>query len=160
MSLAYNVPYESYPPSIYAPPVAPATGATAGIPGTFTPAGSTPPADVAGMAGLVASPLTAWTVGQYVQTRTSGAAGQSSWSGTSWVGGAAPVAADKASASPGDSFTPESSIIGSTVTQAAKLEGLGYVADPTTEWAAGEQITVNGYAFHWDGAVWQPGAAP
>lgn len=100
MSLADFGVYESYPPSVLhpAPPVIPATGATAGIPGTFTPAGSTPPADVSGMAGLVASPLTAWTSGQYVQTGTAGAAGRSSWSGTDWVGGAAPLAEEDAPA--------------------------------------------------------------
>lgn len=83
---------QSYPPSVFAPPpvVVPATGATAGIPGVFTPAGSTPPANLAGMAGLVATPATPWTTGQYVQTGTAGAAGRATWSGTDWVGGAAP----------------------------------------------------------------------
>jgi hypothetical protein len=84
---------QSYPPSLWAPPVPPvipATGATAGIPGSFTPPGSTPPANVAGMAGIVASPTTPWTTGQFVQTGTAGAAGRTSWSGTDWVGGVAP----------------------------------------------------------------------
>jgi hypothetical protein len=83
---------ESYPPSIYetAPPVVPATGATAGIPGSWTPAGSTPPADVASIGAIVASPASAWTTGQYVQTGTIGAAGRACWTGTGWVGGAAP----------------------------------------------------------------------
>jgi hypothetical protein len=83
---------QSLPPSLYAPPVVPATGATAGIPGTFTPPGSTPPADVAGMAGLVASPTSAWTTGQYVQTGTAGTGGRAHWSGTGWVAGAAAAA--------------------------------------------------------------------
>lgn len=86
---------QSYPPSIYVPPVpppVPATGATAGIPGTWTPVDSVPPADVAGAAGIVASPLTAWTTGQYVQTGTAGAAGRTYWDGTDWVAGVAPVA--------------------------------------------------------------------
>lgn len=85
---------QSYPPSIYAPapPVVPATGATAGIPGSWTPAGSTPPADVAATqsSGIVASPLTGWTTGQFVQTATVGAAGRVTWTGSGWVGGAAP----------------------------------------------------------------------
>jgi len=73
-------------------PAVPATGATAGIPGTFTPAGSTPPATVAALQGgvpnaVVASPATAWTVGQYVQTATAGAAGEATWTGAGWVGG-------------------------------------------------------------------------
>lgn len=67
-----------------------ATGASAGTPGTFTPSGATPPADVAAMAGLTANPATAWTTGQYVQTATAGAPGEATWSGTDWVGGKAP----------------------------------------------------------------------
>jgi hypothetical protein len=71
-----------------------ATGATAGLPGSFTPAGSDLPNSVADLiAGVpnavVASPLTAWTVGQYVQTATSGVPGQAHWSGTAWVTGVA-----------------------------------------------------------------------
>ena len=66
-----------------------ATGATAGTPGTFTPPGSQPPANVAGMTGITASPATAWTTGQYVQTATAGAGGQAYWNGTAWVAGVA-----------------------------------------------------------------------
>ena len=85
----------SYPPSVYAPPVVPATGANAGIPGTWTPPGSTPPADLPTLQGgsVVASPATAWTSGQYVQTGTAGAAGRATWTGSGWVGGAAPLTA-------------------------------------------------------------------
>lgn len=86
----------SYPPSLWEPaaPVVPATGATAGIPGTWTPAGSTPPATVADLiAGtpnaVVASPVTAWTIGQYVQTATIGTTGRAYWNGTAWVAGTA-----------------------------------------------------------------------
>jgi hypothetical protein len=92
-------PYqESYPPSLFAP-VVPATGATAVIPGTWTPPGSQPPASVAALQGgipnvVTASPATPWTSGQYVQTRTGGAAGRASWTGTGWVGGAAPALAE------------------------------------------------------------------
>ena len=89
----------SYPPSVLhpAPPVIPATGATAGIPGSWTPAGATPPADLAAVIsqGVVASPATAWTSGQYVQTATAGVAGRVTWTGTGWVGGAAPLTADE-----------------------------------------------------------------
>jgi hypothetical protein len=90
---------QSYPPSIFGPPVVPATGATAGVPGTWTPAGSTPPASLAALQGaapaIVASPTTGWTTGQYVQTGTTGAAGRATWTGTGWVGGAAPLATSK-----------------------------------------------------------------
>lgn len=67
-----------------------ATGATAGIPGTWTPTGGLPPADPASMGGIVASPATPWTTGQYVQTQLAGAAGRTCWTGSAWVGGAAP----------------------------------------------------------------------
>jgi hypothetical protein len=74
------------------PTVVPATGATAGTPGTWTPAGSTPPANAADLAAgvpvtVVASPATAWTVGQSVQTLD---AADSYWDGTVWVAGLAP----------------------------------------------------------------------
>jgi hypothetical protein len=68
-----------------------ATGATAGVPGSWTPSGSTVPADVAALqaSGIVASPNTAWTVGQYVQTQTASTPGQAHWNGTAWVAGPA-----------------------------------------------------------------------
>jgi hypothetical protein len=71
-------------------PVPHASGATAGTPGTWTPPGSTPPATAAQAAGVVASPATAWTVGQYVQGATAGAPGEMTWTGSAWVGGKAP----------------------------------------------------------------------
>ena len=47
-----------------------ATGATAGSPGSFTPAGASPPADLSALQTatppVVASPATAWTTGQHV----------------------------------------------------------------------------------------------
>lgn len=70
-----------------------ATGATAGTPGTWTPGGSGAPASVAALQtaspAIVASPTTAWTVGQFVQTGTAGTSGQAHWSGTAWVSGVA-----------------------------------------------------------------------
>lgn len=41
---------------------------------------------------VVANPATPWTSGQYVQTTEAGAAGRATWSGTTWVGGVAPLA--------------------------------------------------------------------
>lgn len=98
---------QSYPPSVWEPPVVPATGATAGIPGSWTPGGSQPPSNVANLiAGIpnavIASPVTAWTVGQYVQTSTVGTGGRAYWNGTAWVAGASPVAVEGTS-SPADS---------------------------------------------------------
>jgi hypothetical protein len=70
----------------------PATGATSGTPGTWTPAGSAPPASVAALqtGGLAATPATAWATGEYVQTGTAGVSGQAYWDGTAWVTGKAP----------------------------------------------------------------------
>jgi hypothetical protein len=71
--------------------VAPAAaGATAGIPGYFTPAGCTPPANAAAATSVVASPTSAWTTGQYVQGSTAGAAGEMYWNGTAWTAGRKP----------------------------------------------------------------------
>jgi len=73
----------------YVAPPAPATGATAGVPGVWTPPGSAVPADIAAVraANIVASPATAWTVGQHVVM----GAGQTFWDGNSWEPGMAPV---------------------------------------------------------------------
>ena len=59
-----------------------ATGATAGIPGDFTPQGAAHPANLAAMTGVIASPLTAWTVGQYL---TLGDGSECHWDSTAWV---------------------------------------------------------------------------
>ena len=67
------------------PPDIVATGATAGSPGSFTPAGAVAPADLAAMTAVVADPVTAWTSGQHV---VPGDASQTSWNGTTWVAGA------------------------------------------------------------------------
>lgn len=61
-----------------------ATGATAGTPGTWTPGGSTPPANLAATSGVTASPATAWTTGQYVVT---GDTQHVHWSGSAWASG-------------------------------------------------------------------------
>lgn len=85
-----------YPPSVWTPPaIPPADGATAGIPGTWLPDGARPPATVADLAAGVpvdveADPSDPWTVGQYVQTGTTGVAGRAHYDGAAWVTGAAP----------------------------------------------------------------------
>ena len=91
MSIPEGYYDQSYPPSLWAPVVIPATSATAGTPGNWLPSGSQPPANVASMTGITAVPATPWTVGQYVQTMTFGAPGEATWSGTGWVGGRAPA---------------------------------------------------------------------
>jgi len=74
----------------------PATGAVAGTPGSFTPAGASAPANLAAMTGITATPATAWTTGQYVNLADNSKA---SWSGTAWQAGAAALAAQSSSAS-------------------------------------------------------------
>ncbi|MGW0861296.1 phage tail tube protein [Streptomyces sp. NPDC002611] len=63
-----------------------ATGATAGSPGSFSPEGSTAPANLAGMADVIATPTSAWTTGQHVVL---GDASKAYWNGTAWVAGQA-----------------------------------------------------------------------
>jgi hypothetical protein len=71
-----------------APTDVPATGATAGTPGSFTPAGATVPANLAALnaGGVVASPLTAWATGESVNLGT----GSAYWDGAAYAGGVAP----------------------------------------------------------------------
>src|SRR5262245_5347571 len=64
-----------------------ATGATAGTPGTWTPAGSAARANFASMSGCTASPATAWTTGQRVVMADGN---PTYWNGTAWVAGQAP----------------------------------------------------------------------
>lgn len=66
----------------------PATGATAGIPGAFTPTGAALPADLTTLqAGSVtANPTTAWTAGQYIVL---GDGSNAHWSSTAWAANAA-----------------------------------------------------------------------
>lgn len=90
----------------------PATGANAGIPGTWTPAGGQPPATVANLIGgipvvVTANPGTPWTTGQYVQTRTAAAPGRATWTGSAWVGGVALAEEDEHVASPQNFTIPD-----------------------------------------------------
>lgn len=64
----------------------PATGATAGMPGYFTPSGATVPANLAALAGVPATPATAWTAGQYVITADKLGA---HYDGAAWAAGIA-----------------------------------------------------------------------
>jgi len=68
-------------------PAVSATGATAGVPGSFTPAGAQTPSNLASMSAVTASPTSAWTTGQYVAT---GDGIHCNWNGTAWITGNAP----------------------------------------------------------------------
>lgn len=63
-----------------------ATGATAGSPGQFTPAGCVRPPNLGGLASVTASPASAWTAGQYVITADQLGA---HWTGAAWAAGVA-----------------------------------------------------------------------
>ncbi|MFE9924267.1 hypothetical protein ACFYQA_22595 [Streptomyces sp. NPDC005774] len=65
---------------------APATGATAGTPGVFTPAGSIAPHDLADLDLITADPETAWTTGQHVVL---GDGASAHWDGLDWATGTA-----------------------------------------------------------------------
>lgn len=65
----------------------PATGATAGTPGTFTPAGCDSPDKLAELVGVTATPATAWTSGQYVLL---GDGTFAHWAGAAWAAGKKP----------------------------------------------------------------------
>lgn len=65
-----------------------ATGAGPGTGnGTFTPANATPPANLAALATVTASPATNWTAGQFIQL---GDGTRAYWNGTAWVVGTHP----------------------------------------------------------------------
>lgn len=70
-----------------------AVGASSGTPGAWSPGGSVPPASVTALQGaspaIVATPMTAWATGEYVQTGTAGAPGEAYWNGTAWTAGRA-----------------------------------------------------------------------
>jgi hypothetical protein len=70
----------------WTPPIV-ATGATAGTPGSFTPAGAVAPANLAAMTGITASPATAWTTGQHVIL---GDNSHCHWDSAAWAAGDAP----------------------------------------------------------------------
>lgn len=63
-----------------------ATGATAGIPGVWTPAGAEAPNKFTQMNSVTASPATAWTTGQYVVL---GDGSKAHWGGAAWTSGVA-----------------------------------------------------------------------
>lgn len=65
---------------------------------------------------------------------------------------------NKAAAAPGDAFDREPTITASDSGNAAKLAGLGYVANPLTAWTTGQKIEIGGFAFNWTSSAWAAGA--
>jgi hypothetical protein len=103
---------------------------------------------------LVVQPLDFGSSGTYGDDLTSDFEFQVLWKPTITCSGGA----DKGSASNGDVFPAEATVTASDSTNAAKLAGLGYVANPTTAWTAGQKITIGTYLFNWSGTAWAAGA--
>jgi len=130
----------------------PATGATPGNPGQWTPTGCQIPANMAAAPLLTGTPT--WVItSEYVIT---GDAAHITWNGTAWVGY---TGATKGAAKPGDVFPAEPTITASDATNAAKLAGLGFIANPTTAWLTTQKMTVGTFDFHWSATAWVAGAA-
>lgn len=70
------------------PTKASATGATAGSPGVWTPAGCEVPETTGELSGVTASPATVWGVGEYVVAADGN---EVYWTGTAWAAGRAPA---------------------------------------------------------------------
>lgn len=151
------------------------TTATAGAPATVAPVGSYV-GDAASLATVTASPATAWTGTQYLQTAIGGAPGGSggtnyTWNGTSWATtgiGTLPSAAEPeesaepaangtatgaTAGTPGE-WTPEGAAAPQTMATAPALEG-------QEAWAPGEYVYLrNGSThLHWTGDAWASGDA-
>lgn len=132
---------------------------TAGAPGAY-PLNAYPPANlVAARTGpFVASPATAWTVGQYIVL---GDGTEAYWDGTSWEPGRAPTTAPTAftAGTPG-AITP----VGATPPQsifALDTATPAITATPATAWTAGQYIVLGNAGFaYWDGIDWKSGKAP
>jgi archaellum component FlaG (FlaF/FlaG flagellin family) len=61
-------------------------------------------------------------------------------------------------AAPGGTFPAIAEVTASNATNAGKLAGLGFVADPATAWTAGQKFTIGTYDFNWSGTAWAAGA--
>ena len=64
----------------------------------------------------------------------------------------------KGNAQPNNVYPAEPTVTAQDATNAAKLTGLGYVANPLTNWTTGQKITIGAYQFNWNGTAWAPGA--
>lgn len=75
-----------------------------------------------------------------------------------WPGGldgdVVPEVTERATASPGDIFGEAPTILAQDGTNAAKLTGLGFTADPTSAWTVGQAILIGDFEFRWSGSAW------
>lgn len=150
---------ESYPPWLWGPP---ATGATAGAPGTYTPAKAKRPMDLADLGDVVADPLTAWAPGEYVPTRS----GDAHWDGAAWAAGRAGAAVARLSAASGQ-LTAGPDGYGTAVKAADRPRSLEELAQRVTlqdpaPFPAGTSLPIGtrGKRAHWTGTEWKTGESP
>jgi hypothetical protein len=73
------------------------------------------------------------------------------------TGAGSEQAVARADANPGDIFPADTDITAQDATNAAKLAGEGFVANPQTAWTTGQKITVGTYQFNWSGTAWAAG---
>ena len=132
-----------------------ATGATAGVPGTWTPDGSEAPLNMGNIGPVIASPLTPWTVGQHMLL---GDSSKAYWNGTAWTNGQAPagITATGATAGTPGTFTP-----GGAAPPANLAAMSSITASPTTAWTTGQHVVLgDATQAHWNNAIWVVDAAP
>jgi hypothetical protein len=77
-----------------------------------------------------------------------------------WGDSGSVVPPAKGQAAPGTIYPSEATVTAQDSTNAAKLAGLGYVAQPLTDWLPTQKITVGAFNFYWNGSIWVAGAHP
>lgn len=138
------------------------TGASAGAPGSFTPPGSTVPADLTALQALGdLGQTTAWAGNEYVVL---GDGSSATWDGSDWAVWTAPtnVYPDTVVAGSPGTFS-NAAFPTATVDipdDLATLQGLGDLGQ-TTAWTTGQYVDLgDASTAHWDGSAWAVDAAP
>jgi len=73
------------------------------------------------------------------------------------TGAGSEQAVARADTNPGDIFPADPDITAQDATNAAKLAGEGFVANPQTAWTTGQKMTVGTFQFNWSGTAWAAG---
>ena len=73
------------------------------------------------------------------------------------TGAGSEQAVARADSAPGDTFPADPDITAQDSTNAAKLAGEGFVANPQTAWTTGQKITIGVHQFNWSGTAWAAG---
>ncbi|WP_235547903.1 MULTISPECIES: carboxypeptidase-like regulatory domain-containing protein [unclassified Nocardioides] len=135
-------------------PGPPATGVTAGNPGSFTPAGSVKPTNLAAInadSHFDLGSAAIWAKNDYVVL---GDGNNAYWDGSAWQSGKSP--GPVTGAKDDGTFTPAASPIPFNL---AALSGV--TATPAAAWATGKKVVLgNGSSAYWTGTAWAAGAAP